>query len=248
MFLRVFDLAKQTPKQTSEADPETSLRNTPLSATSWGGRSTENTTWLHAHVNAHAHFVPLNPRWRYFRMGSGAAFGSFPGCAVWWLLWWRCCRRFGVLAEVVTPFFYIDSYTVRIDLLNWFMRYAVAGWLQSFQFGLEPQRCLRIRILFLYSAFSKVNLVDRTDFSLSVVAWSRWIRLVGLCMFYNFIARCGLSLEIMVFSSHVPPFLRGRMVRLSIFHHFRNKNWISYAQSNGLGWHRTLRVVFLMPS
>lgn len=91
---------KQTPKQASETHP---LGHIP----GWARRS-ENTTWLHAHVNTYTHtcthFVPTNLRWRYFRMGTGAAFGSFPGCAVWWLLWWRCCRRFGVLAEVVTSF------------------------------------------------------------------------------------------------------------------------------------------------
>lgn len=51
--------------------------------------------------------------------------------------------------------------------------------------------------VYLYSAFSNVNLVDWTDFSLSVVPWSRWITLVGIYIFilYNFKARCGLSLE-----------------------------------------------------
>lgn len=68
--------------------------------------------------------------------------------------------------------------------------------------------------VYLYSAFSNVNLVDWTDFSLSVVPRSRWIRLVGPCILYDFIARCGLSLEIMD-DVQLPcsSFFGGRMVR-----------------------------------
>ena len=107
---------KQTPKQASETHPS---RPHPGLGTPFWEYYLTSCACKHTPTHTCTYFVPTNPRWRYFRMGTGAAFGSFPGCAVWWLLWWRCCRRFGVLAEVVMSFFLLILIQILSALICW---------------------------------------------------------------------------------------------------------------------------------
>ena len=107
---------KQTPKQASETHPS---RPHPGLGTPFWEYYLTSCACKHTPTHTCTYFVPTNPRWRYFRMGTGAAFGSFPGCAVWWLLWWRCCRRFGVLAEVVMSFFFLILIQILSALICW---------------------------------------------------------------------------------------------------------------------------------